>query len=648
MISVQNPLLQLSGNKYIYTLIIALLFGSSAFSQTTVDQKGASFYVDTIEKGETLFSLYKKYDVKVDDIKSANQIEGNNLSLGDIILIPIQNDKGEALFLKTHEVQRKETLYGISKQYNTSVEDIHNFNPEVKENGLKKGQSIKIPTIASPDNNKLTNNKDTVVTDTSINIKPDRTEPDSSKTKDSPKEQLLITEDSLILHVVLPGETLYRISKRYMVSIDTIRKVNDLSQGFRSGDTIIVPKKVVYERPIQTDFPNFSSGYSDTAYFLPLKKERYNILILLPLNLSKNGAIYRGLINRETFVDNATYPGLDFFMGMQLAMDSLKKAGLTLDVTLVDTRSDTSVVLDALNKAKDKGVDLIFGPVSNTCVMTAGRFVKTNKIPLVLPVAAPNKVLVNNPYVIKAVSSKLNLLDALSNYIIQKYHTANIMLVNSSSSKDQFPYDRFVNNYNDSILNYPNAYNSQLKKISLGSSSGRDLIRIIKKDTVNVLVAPSVNLGFCTNLLTRMNKVKNSRNHKDTKILLFGLDDLKDFKTITTNYKNKSLLHFPLPYYVEPNDKHLESLTCSFRKKYKTDPGEMGVHGFDIGFYFLSGLLQKGTGFFLDPKSSIAVVQNHFDFERLKKGSGIENQGYYIVKHEDYELKKVYPPNEQK
>lgn len=634
MISVQNHLQRLSGNKAHIVTFLLLFCALGLWSQNvTVNKNGASFYVDTVEAGETLFAFKTKYKVSVEQIKRANNLSSNDLSLGQVIYVPILAANGSPIFLKPHVVDKSETLYGLSRKYDVEIDDILKFNPSVKEEGLKKGAIVKIPQPAVITNDQQINdNQNTITTE------------DTLVEDDTLKE---VTKDSLIRHVVMQGETLYRISKRFKVSIDTIKKVNDLSDGFKAGDTILVPIKVVYERPILTDFPFLPEGYEDTVYFKPERKDRYNIIILLPLNLSSNGNIYKGLINRETFVDNSTYSALDFYMGMKLAMDSLRKAGLNLNVTLIDTRSDSTTVMNALEKAKEEGLDIIFGPVSSKCVYGAAAFAKENQIPIVLPIAAPNKVLDDNPFVVKAVTSKLYMLDAMTNYLVDNYHHANVMLMNSTSAKDKFPYDRFVKMYNDSIAKYPNAFRNQLKTINLGSSSGRDIIRHVLKDTVNIIVAPSVDLGFCTNLLTRMNKVKNSYDHKDTKLMVFGLDDYKDFHTINTSYKNKSLLHFPLPYYVEPNDPKYQKLICSFRKIFETDPGEMGVHGFDIGYFFLRGLLVQGTGFFLHPVSEdVELVQNRMELERVKPGSGIENNGYFIVKHEDYQLKKVYPKNE--
>ncbi|MFZ4400286.1 MAG: LysM peptidoglycan-binding domain-containing protein [Bacteroidales bacterium] len=112
---------------------------------------GKKFYLHTIEKGHTLYSIAKIYQI---DIKILEADTNNlHLKIGQIIQIPCKIDvkdesikttvKTDSLFTM-YTVQNKETLFGISHKYNLDEEDILKFNPELKD-GLKAGQQIKIP-----------------------------------------------------------------------------------------------------------------------------------------------------------------------------------------------------------------------------------------------------------------------------------------------------------------------------------------------------------------------------------------------------------------------------------------------------------------------------------------------------------------------
>ena len=134
----------------------------------------------TVQAGDTLYSIAKKYNTTVDTIKSLNNLTSNTLSIGQILKIPTSN---ENISTKTHIVQVGDTLYSIAKKYNTTVDTIKSLN-NLTSNTLSIGQILKIPT-------------------SNENI--------STKT-----------------HIVQVGDTLYSIAKKYNTTVDTIKNLNNL------------------------------------------------------------------------------------------------------------------------------------------------------------------------------------------------------------------------------------------------------------------------------------------------------------------------------------------------------------------------------------------------------------------------------------
>lgn len=114
---------------------------------------------------------------------------------------------GDQFFI-IHKVEPKETLFGISRRYQSPVGDIVSANSELKS-GLKIGQTIKIPFI--------------------------------------PKSEL---PSGSVLHNVLPGETLFSISKKYGLSVEEVMKSNELKGNDLSvGQSLVIEPKV----PIQAE-----------------------------------------------------------------------------------------------------------------------------------------------------------------------------------------------------------------------------------------------------------------------------------------------------------------------------------------------------------------------------------------------------------
>lgn len=92
----------------------------------------------TVQKGDTLYSIAKKYNTTVDDIKKVNNLNNDTLSIGQKLIIPTSID------LKTHIVKSGDTLYSIAKKYNTTVDAIKIAN-NLNSNTLSINQELIIP-----------------------------------------------------------------------------------------------------------------------------------------------------------------------------------------------------------------------------------------------------------------------------------------------------------------------------------------------------------------------------------------------------------------------------------------------------------------------------------------------------------------------
>jgi cell wall-associated NlpC family hydrolase/LysM repeat protein len=174
-----------------------------------------------VAKGESIYQIAKKYKVKQEDIFKLNPNSKNKLKLNSVLLIPKEETNlGNTTELITHEVLPKQTLYGISKQYKVSIEDIKNANPIIEKEGLEIGLKLSIPVGKNQKKEKV------VVS-----------EPLKSIKKIEPEKQIVISNDDEIRHLVLPKETKYGISKKYKISISELENLNpeimkDLPVGF--------------------------------------------------------------------------------------------------------------------------------------------------------------------------------------------------------------------------------------------------------------------------------------------------------------------------------------------------------------------------------------------------------------------------------
>ena len=192
--------------KYIFLVIFITL---NAFSQENTTKH-------IVAKGESIYQIAKKYNVKQADIFKLNPNAKNTLKLNSVLLIPkSSSDLSDNTLPITHEVLPKQTLYGISKQYKVSIEDIKNANPIIEKEGLEIGLKLIIPIKGYKPKNSIT----------------------ESKKQFEPEKAVVVSNDEEITHLVLPKETKYGISKRYKMSISDLEKLNpeivhDLPVGY--------------------------------------------------------------------------------------------------------------------------------------------------------------------------------------------------------------------------------------------------------------------------------------------------------------------------------------------------------------------------------------------------------------------------------
>lgn len=94
--------------------------------------------IHVVKEEDTLYSISKQYGVSIEEIKTLNDLEENNINIGDSLRM-----SGTVVKSGYHVVKPKETLYSISKQYNVTVEELKSLNG-LHENHLDIGQQLRV------------------------------------------------------------------------------------------------------------------------------------------------------------------------------------------------------------------------------------------------------------------------------------------------------------------------------------------------------------------------------------------------------------------------------------------------------------------------------------------------------------------------
>lgn len=98
----------------------------------------------TVQSGDSLWSIAKKYNITVDELKQANNLTSNSLQIGQILKIPTQKEPPSNTEDIIYIVQSGDSLYKIAQRYNTTVSAIKNYN-NLTTDDLQIGQRLRIP-----------------------------------------------------------------------------------------------------------------------------------------------------------------------------------------------------------------------------------------------------------------------------------------------------------------------------------------------------------------------------------------------------------------------------------------------------------------------------------------------------------------------
>ena len=186
-----------------------------------IEPEESSVYI--VQPGDSLYLIAQKYNVTVETLKEENNLSSNVLDVGQKLHIPEEDNgledddtKEEETKEEIYTVQAGDSLYIIAGKYNVTVEDIKIEN-ELDSDILYIGQELVIPIS---DNN----------------------EEDSSDNKgedDEAKE-----DNNLKQYYVQPGDSLYKIAKKFYTTVNIIRDLNNLS-----SDILYVGQKLEVPMP---------------------------------------------------------------------------------------------------------------------------------------------------------------------------------------------------------------------------------------------------------------------------------------------------------------------------------------------------------------------------------------------------------------
>ena len=505
-----------------------------------------------------------------------------------------------------YKVKKGETMSKIAQKLDMKTQDLLRLNPDVTSEP-KKNSFLVVPE------RKLNNFKNKLKKSSEI-----ESDTISNNTIVDEKTKLLEElKEKFEVYEVKQGDTFYSFKKKFNLTRGELLLLNqELSKGLKVGQILKIREKqveVVADEVFYDDY--ILNGNSlKVALLLPFRTSKYNI---------------DTLTTKTIFTKNATLVNIatDFYLGAEIAIDSLRRRGLDVELNVFDTGSRRGNNLNSI--ISEKGLNsnnVVIGPLYSEEIQKVAANVN---IPVVFPVYSNNQSNFHSSNIIKTSPEKSVFREELERYLKANFDEGNIIIVSDGKSqslrtsnmlKSSLEFGTMANTVN--ILTPKDGY--------IAKSRFLDIIKPNTKNWVVIATDNNIIVGNAINSLISL--------PEETTVKVFTYDKGKVYSKIDNRKLAKIGFTYVSDEFVDEESLSSRTFTKQYLKKNNALPSFYATKGFDITYDILVRLA-SGNDLNTTFKQGASIrVETKFDYRNNNR----ENQGLFIVQYnKDLSLSKL-------
>ena len=589
-------------------------------SQEKVLENGQKFYLHTVQQGQTLYSICKAYSAKEKDVLNANpELQSGTLSIGQIIKIPIENEISKDGKYIVYTVKKGETLYSLLKRFETTEKEFYEANPKLSRNeSIRAGDEIYFPVKEKKSENVIV-----------------------KKPEEEPKQNVITPRDETkyIYHTVAKGETLYKLTKQYDISLDELVAENPslADRPLSIGETIRVPRKQIalvkqeennkeekngepehYIRPVNSENSELAETEPDTVVVLTDKKD-FSIALLMSFETEAN---LRDLANQEKRkvpqkIRTATERAVDFYSGCLVALENFRHDDVKIRFKAYDIGKDNTILTTMVGEGKLDNVDMIIGPAYKSQVDYLNSL--NLGIPMLLPFVTDENVLKSNPNNIMLNPSKQDIRNEVAKYA-SSIANSNALIIKGTSDESKVAASKYV----EAMQNV----GVKATELNFNGSSIEALGSALVKGAENIIIMTFENEMTATRVLSQVFKLCN-----DYKITLIADPRIMNYESIDPNYYVEVRYTYYSDISIDYKNLDVKTFISRFHNAFLCEPNTDAYIAADAINYFVP-LMQKAG------KTFAGIIDQNYVQEGLGgKRQYVKNSGYSA---NSYSNKEVY------
>lgn len=533
----------------------------------------------TVKKGETMKSIAKDHGMRTKDLLRLNPDVSRKPEANTVIIVPnkkkLSSENKTSDSGKTHTVKRKETLYSIAKKYNVTVDELKRIN-NLTGNEISVGRIIKIPE----------EKKQEVILEEVVEVEEDLS--------------------NFIIHKVEKGDTVFNLTRRFNISEEDLIALNPQlkTDGLKLGMKLKVGEKID-EEPKKM----FVDEISD---------KRLNIALMLPYKLNSTSDYDAQFKKKNSLLNIVT----DFHSGVLMAVDSLRKQGMNVNLKVYDTQNSRSKIASIINTSDFSNTDAIIGPLFLKNAQFVSKELSEN-IPVIAPMYSKNQTAISSSHLVKVAPNKQLLEDKLTNYLLDNYDDENIIISGDDSSETTTDIAKLTAKLK--------SHNSIDKITIIRPEKGYiDREKFVK--TIDTIQHKNWVILVGDDPLTANDVVNNLAviPIEKAQIQLFSFDNNANFSSISNNKLERLNFTYPKSYFVDELDEKTKSFNKKYRSKYYCWPSQYAIKGFDVTY---DALLRLSNYDSFNEGARAGISQrlgSKFDYKKKIFGS-TENKGVFLI-----------------
>lgn len=665
--------------KNILAIIALAIFALPSMAQMNLPKTivgGNEYYFYDTSSGESIYDIAAKLGVTKDDIIKYNPDAADGITSGMRLHFPVSQAQPATAAPQTatnrHTVQQGETLYGLAKRYGMSVDDLIAANPGT-ENGLNVGQTLTIPAKATQAETATTIDasqqvrdafdRSGAVTQTQVTL-PEGTEAAyhtmaagediytlakqynasiegilSANPGLKPEQYTTGARVKIMPGTALPfiyermsrrnykyevkrGETFASIAAANGISEEELKAANPDMKKAKKGKTITLPKP--YAERVTGEIATIPMEEL-RAYYEPRINDLYDRLNAQRLEGDLNIAIILPFQLHKSSPPKQAYLYTDYYKGFLLAMDSVARyTDRHINLKVYDTQHNLNVTDSILLLPELRSMHMIIAPSEPQQLARINTFGKANGVPVMNCFTTRNEDYLDNPMVYQVNTPTDEMMRTVMQWFDERFGDCNVIFLSAASDNDKEMFEHMRSHISQK------GYHTATINVGSSTLSYDNISDLMDPGSKYVFIPSSGDKTLIGRYIKALKQVKQERF--DCELALVAFPEyvlyLKDYQTDLQDVDTWMFTRF-----FNAKGFRTRDLEAAYKNNFGGEPLQgvpnMAIYGYDTGMYLLHSLAADG---FINSQTPLYKgIQTSFRWQRGEGWRGYTNQAIEVV-----------------